>query len=426
MLISAVTSINYSLGFQRQRITLAPYGRAARMGVTASVSPEWRIGIIFFHKLAKQTAQRVSPPVVWIRYTIAEPIRVNEKSLMTSPQNALPPIIPLLVLLTVHAIGCGRSETSVPTTPPTASATISGESPVEIDLRDATITAQQIEQIVASDSLRRLRLGGSDIDDVAIAKIATLPQLELLDLVNCQSLTPAALVSIGQIKSLRNLRLSGQCVTDQSIQNLTNLKQMAAILLQQTAVTDSGISVLSQLPQLKDINLFGTSITDGSLATFKQHPKLEKLGLRGTAITGQDASPLAELATVKELDLSETAFASTGMPSVAAMPQLTKLNLWLTKVDDAGVESLLGNTRLTSLNLDNVASITDASIDTIATLTSLQYLHIGGTAATAGGIERLAPLTKLEILIATRLGLTADDATMIRKTLSSLQRLDVD
>jgi len=324
----------------------------------------------------------------------------------------------LIAFITIPAIGCGRSQTNPAESNAPATA--------EIDLRDATITAEKIDQIVKNASLRRLRLSGSDVDDAAIARIATSPQLELLDLVNCKSLTPASLVSIGQIKTLRNLRLSGEIVTDDSIQNLKGLNRLAAILLQQTAITDSGIAVLGQLPQLKDVNLFGTPITDESFRIFKQLPNLEKLVLRGTAITGQNATALSELSSVKELDLSETAFSFTGMVSIAQMASLTKLNLWLTLVDDAGIQSLAGNTRLTSLNLDNVASITDASIDTIATLTSLQYLHLGGTSVTTAGILKLHPLTQLETLIATRLGLTDDDAPSIRKALPTLKRLDLD
>jgi Leucine-rich repeat (LRR) protein len=338
-----------------------------------------------------------------------------------------------VVGLAIAIVGCGRSVSPPPQASPSGGGADVGTSSIaatsdeiEVDLRDAVVTQDQVDRIASNRSLRRLRLAGSNVDDAAIAKFATLPKLELFDLVNCQSLTPAALVSIGQIRSLRNLRLSGNSVTDRSVQNLSSLKQLAAILLQNTAVTDSGVAVLGDLSELKDINLYGTAVTDASYDVFKRLPKLEKLVLRGTAITGESAASLSQLAMVKELDLSETAFGSVGLPAVAAMPQLTKVTLWLTKVDDMGLGQFKGNSRLLSLNLDNVSSITDASIDTIATLTSLQYLHLGGTSVTAAGIEKLAPLAKLETLIATRLGLTMENGESIRVTLPSLVRLDID
>src|SRR5690606_21518699 len=54
----------------------------------------------------------------------------------------------------------------------------SGE--VEVDLRDQSISPQQIEALVRNPALRRLRVSGSDIDDAALARLAAETKLELL------------------------------------------------------------------------------------------------------------------------------------------------------------------------------------------------------------------------------------------------------
>ncbi len=300
-----------------------------------------------------------------------------------------------------------------------------GNTAVEVDLRNQSVSPQQIEALVNNPALRRLRVAGSDIDDAALARLAAAAQLELLDAVGCEQLTGAALASIGSMRSLRNLRLSGPAVTDESIEQLAGLTGLAAVLLQQTEVTDRGVAVLTKLSNLKEVNLFGSKgVSDASIAVLAELPALEKLRLRGTGVTGNDAAALSLMSKVIELDLSETAFANAGMPAVAQMPALTQLNLWLTQVDDQGIESLRGKQQLTSLNLDNVSGITDASLAVIAELPELTFLHLGGTSVTAAGLQQLESLKKLRTLIVTRLALTPEDVERIRQSMPSLTKLE--
>jgi len=338
---------------------------------------------------------------------------------------------PILLLATMLTWGCARqperqSENSLDSTPQRAVDTVPSNATQEFDYRDTILSPQQKELLSSNRSLRRLRLSGSNVDDATVLRIAELPQLEALDLVNCEAITPAALVAIGKIQTLRNLRLSGAIVNDQSIAQLVGLRQLAAILLQDTAVTDTGIQVLSGFVELKEVNLYKTPITDAALASFRPLIKLQKLVLRDTRITGENAGALGDLATVVELDLSETAFVNEGMPEVARMPSLRKLNLWMTHIDDHGLDSLRHKNDLTSLNLDNVSGITDQSINALAQLQSLTFLHLGGTSITAGGLHQLGNLDKLETLIITRLGLKTEEVELIRQQFPAIKRLDAD
>jgi hypothetical protein len=325
----------------------------------------------------------------------------------------------LLCLGGCSVVGCSRNATDQSQT---VDSRPSGG--VEIDWRGRVVSDADIDHWLSHVTLRRLRLGGSDITDDRLARIASLESLELLDLTDCASLTPDSLHSIGRLVGLRNLRLSGESVNDDSVAQLATLRKLSAILLRQTAVTDAGFTKLAVLDNLQEINLMGTGVTDASLATLARFPKLKKLVLRQTAIGGTDASALARMSTVVELDLSETAFGNTGMESVARMSGLRKLNLWLTAVDDVGAGHLISRPELTSLNLDNVRGITDDSLDVIAAMPSLTFLHLGGTSVTAAGLTKLHGLAKLETLIITRLGLTGDQVETVRRAMPSLIRID--
>ena len=339
--------------------------------------------------------------------------------------------VTVLSVSTLALTGCGRQTESM--LPPTATPSEKvardenspgGKSLAEVVHEKQSISPAMLESWLSNPSLRRLKLSGSDIDDAGLAKLADKAKLELLDVTDCEAITSEGIRSIGKMTSLRNLRVSGAAVNDQSVQSLAGLDRMAALSLQQTAVTDEGIDVVRPMRGLKELNLYGTPVTDASLATIASLPSLQKLRLRGTGVLGQRAESFAQMAQVVDLDLSETKFGSEGLASVGKMPKLVRLNLWLTEVDDAGIESLASLKALTHLNLDNVSGITDRSLDRISEMGELELLHLGGTSVTAAGLPRLYSLKNMKSLFVTRLGLTDQEVASLREAMPWVEKLE--
>lgn len=344
--------------------------------------------------------------------------------------------VTVLSVSTLTLTGCGRQTESM--LPPTATLSekvapgenlpgenLRGEkSLAEVVHESQPISPAMLESWLSNPSLRRLKLAGSDIDDVGLAKLADKAKLELLDVTGCEAITPEGIRSIGKMTSLRNLRVSGAAVNDQSVQSLAGLDRMAALSLQQTAVTDEGIDVVRPMRGLKELNLYGTPVTDASLATIASLPSLQKLRLRGTGVRGERAESFAQMAQVIDLDLSETKFGSEGLASVGKMPKLVRLNLWLTEVDDTGIESLAPLKALTHLNLDNVRGITDRSLNRISEMSELELLHLGGTSVTAAGLPRLYGLKNMKSLFVTRLGLTDQEVASLREAMPWVEKFE--
>jgi len=344
--------------------------------------------------------------------------------------------VTVLSVSTLTLTGCGRQTESM--LPPTATPSekvapgenlrgenLRGEkSLAEVVHESQPISPAMLESWLSNPSLRRLKLAGSDIDDVGLAKLADKAKLELLDVTGCEAITPEGIRSIGKMTSLRNLRVSGAAVNDQSVQSLAGLDRMAALSLQQTAVTDEGIDVVRPMRGLKELNLYGTPVTDASLATIASLPSLQKLRLRGTGVRGECAESFAQMAQVIDLDLSETKFGSEGLASVGKMPKLVRLNLWLTEVDDTGIESLAPLKALTHLNLDNVRGITDRSLSRISEMSELELLHLGGTSVTAAGLPRLYGLKNMKSLFVTRLGLTDQEVASLREAMPWVEKFE--
>lgn len=338
----------------------------------------------------------------------------------------------------------GREASSVKT----AESAVTTEGPKVLDLRDvsadrisaAIAEAAQwpgVEELIVSgeaidddviapliemSSLKRLKTEGTSIGDGTVEGFAEKNLLELLYLLDAGGLTSSGVKSLGRMTRLRNLRVSGDAVTDDSVAPLSGLGDLAALALHETEVGDEGLRSLGELTELRELSLFGTPVTDAGLETIGGMPRLVKLRLRQTGVTGEAAGPLAET-SIEDLELAETEFSNAGMATVASMPRLTKLNLWLTRVDDDGVEALRGLERMTSLNLDNLPGVTDRSIDVINTLPNLEFLHLGKTGITPAGLRRLQGLPRLKTLHVTELGVSDEDKAAIRESLPAVSEL---
>ncbi|MGV3486924.1 MAG: leucine-rich repeat domain-containing protein [Planctomycetaceae bacterium] len=326
--------------------------------------------------------------------------------------------------------GTGNVDSPQVTQQPQSSASSSSTAPkagtgaAEVSFEKQDVTEEVLQSWLRNASLRRLRVAGSSIDDADLARLAESSRLELLDVTGSESIGAAGIQASGRMSSLRNLRVSGAAVTDDTVKALANLTNLAALSLQQTAVTDKGIEVISAMPKLKELNLYGTPVTDASLATISRLPSLQKLRLRATKVTGDNAAAFGEMNSVVDLDLSETSFSSGGLSAVAKMPKLRLLNLWLTEVDDAGVEALAPQVHLTQLNLDNVRGVTNQSLDTIQNMADLELLHLGGTSVTSEGLPKLYGLKKLKTLFVTRLNLKPEDVEALRAAMPWIERLE--
>jgi hypothetical protein len=92
-------------------------------------------------------------------------------------------------------------------------------------------------------------------------------------------------------------------------------------------------------------------------------------------------------------NLDDTAFAKLS----SIYPQLVTLDLSATKVTDASVAKLAGATNLKQIRLAETG-ITDASIDTLLKLKTLESINLYGTKVTNAGVMKLAGLPNLKRL----------------------------
>jgi Leucine-rich repeat (LRR) protein len=190
---------------------------------------------------------------------------------------------------------------------------------------------------------------------------------------------------------------------------------------------------LSQIPQLRDLDLYRASkVTDAGIARLKNLPHLRKLELRHTSVTDAGLAHLKEIKTLEYLHLPEKNISDSGLGYLGQLPRLRDLSLprahyvdpkmdkgyytdeglktlaGLTEMEclfigglgvtDAGVGCLTGMRRLKELSLFGCSRITDESLGHVGGLRSLERLSISHGRLTVSGVKAINNLTSLKNL----------------------------
>ena len=192
-----------------------------------------------------------------------------------------------------------------------------------------------------------------------------------------------------------------------------------ALRIDNTDTDDAELKkICCQNPELVELTLGGTKITDDGLAHLVKLTKLRKIRLSKTAITDTGTNILAKCEFLEDVDVSQTKIGDFGVWELRALPRLKNLNLYLTLVTNAGLDSFRRGdhrsaAKIERLNLDK-CPITDEGISKLASLTSLSWLHLGGTAITDAGLVELAKLGSLQEAIVTKTETTLEGIEKLR------------
>jgi uncharacterized membrane protein/mono/diheme cytochrome c family protein len=90
-----------------------------------------------------------------------------------------------------------------------------------------------------------------------------------------------AMASIGELKNLRKLSLSGASINDSAIVHLLKLSDLESLNLQGTGVTTDGLMQLSPLKKLHSLYLYDTKVDSGSISSLRSKlPQVELIAVK--------------------------------------------------------------------------------------------------------------------------------------------------
>ncbi|KAG8341172.1 hypothetical protein TRVL_08001 [Trypanosoma vivax] len=243
-------------------------------------------------------------------------------------------------------------------------------------------------------NLRELDLSGTRVQDEVFYELSENPNLTKVNLRQCQGLSDVS--PLADIESLQELDL-GLC---RSI--------------------NEGVQDLAELPNLRVLNLEKVNVPSDSLFELCKSRSLEKLNLSSCKRL-LDVSPLSEIKTLVELDLSLCCSLFTGVSELGKLQCLRILNLRNTAVTDHSLPGLSESDSLEILNLSSCRGLTNVS--PLKEIKSLVQLDLSNCPALRDGIGSLVALPFLCTLKLRNTAITNESLRDICES-ESLEELD--
>lgn len=278
-----------------------------------------------------------------------------------------------------------------------------------------------------------------NITNEGIRHLARLPDLRSLDVANSR-VTDEGLAYLKEVKTLESLDLPAQGISDRGLAYLSELPRLRKLDVSRVHLvdpskdhgyyTDKGVAMLAQCHLLEELNIGSIGVTDASMESIARLDKLRELSLFGcTAVTDEGLKKLACLENLEVLSVHDANVTISGLSCLNGLSNLRRLRVdgvrqdysgldlsGLKKLEqltigtrrdggvigDADVSCLAELAQLTWFQIRNSAirppSLTDQGLASLAGLTQMDRLTIGGPDLTDEGLAHLRGMKKLDML----------------------------
>jgi endonuclease YncB( thermonuclease family) len=181
---------------------------------------------------------------------------------------------------------------------------------------------------------------------------------------------------------------------------LESFPRLHSVAFPSNPITDAGLEHLHKLADLEEVNLNWSKVTPaGVLRLIKGRKKLRRLELSGVDLRDEHLQALKDLTALETLNLRSTLITDQGVAQLASLTNLRNLNISTNRgrITDAALEAIKPMKTLQYLDLDRTA-ITDAGLVHLGAMRHLLGLQFAHTAITDAGLEHLRSLSKLTSL----------------------------
>jgi len=272
---------------------------------------------------------------------------------------------------------------------------------VDLLTRQSQITPEDLELISKLTDLKELKIYGPGVTDESVKHLLTLVNLTSYASENAD-ITGAGLETLCQLQSISKLaiRRSGQLV-DADMIHLKNLPNLRYLTLLYNSLGDPAMEIISTIPNMRLLDIRGClNVGDAGVTNIATMDTLVALKLRNAMVTDAGLGELKALTSLTSLAIEDAFSVSDyGLAALKEMPQITELTLVRSYgVSDMGLENLAGLTGLKKLSLRDISSLNGSGLVHIAGATELYQLDLSETYVNDEGLAHIKGLTKLTYL----------------------------
>lgn len=250
---------------------------------------------------------------------------------------------------------------------------------------------------IATLPLRKLNIAMADVTDTAFFNLAGLAAtLEHLDACSVP-ITDFGTTALTALPSLKFLRLA-MCsqITDAGLGVLANLSATRMDLSHLSLPTSVGFASLGAINNGSFNLSFCPNFDRNSLAGICANGTLKTLNLRANyKLSSADLTCLPQ--SVRFLNLEACSFVDDSVLAFFGTLNLETLNLKRCNITDLGLIYLIA-LALKKLNVSCCEQVTDAGLDKLASISSLNYLNLSQCPIGDAGLKHLEVLPHLAVL----------------------------
>ena len=240
--------------------------------------------------------------------------------------------------------------------------------PTHLTLYGPGITDASIDVIAANRQLRLLSLHSTGISESAIAQLADLPCLEGIEFWEMTQITDEVTKYLAPMPSLNHVVFKNCSFCAPGLERLHG-RPITGMGLDNPGVNSEVLErYVLPFKKLRTLDLAGSPIDDDAMALFPRFTDL----------------------TLLHLGWNQT-WQGPGLENLKQIPSLRQLYLDSSAVNDRSLGHLAGTTQIRGLSLRKTG-LGDDSVETIVTLTGLEWLNLTETNFTTAGVERLKAL----------------------------------
>lgn len=173
-------------------------------------------------------------------------------------------------------------------------------------------------------SLKFLEVLGRKLSEAELRMLSELPNLEKLNLSECDIDDHDLLILRPCLQNLKVLWLTNNPISDASMQLIAELSSLESLGLSKTQLTDSGAARLPELKNLRTISLAETKVTDLVSASLAKCTDLISIQIgHNKSLTNKSIAALVPLASLSMLQIDNTSVNEDCLEDLIRMPNLT-------------------------------------------------------------------------------------------------------
>jgi Leucine-rich repeat (LRR) protein len=178
---------------------------------------------------------------------------------------------------------------------------------------------------------------GTSFSDSVTSRLHKLHRLKYLSL-HESSITDKSIENLASVQNLEMLDLSGTKIT--TTKYLSGLSKLWGLYLQNSSIVSRGLVDLDAITALQHIKLDNTRIDDEGVAAIIKHPNLLNISLNNTQITNAACEHLGGMKHLRTLWVEKTKITDEGLKYLSSCKSLRNVYCQGCPISEAGEEAL--------------------------------------------------------------------------------------